>query len=102
MFCALQVMILFEYLSKGDLLKFLVSLRPRYVLLLSLKLYGSWILITCSRKGESVSQLIPSMLLGFCRDIGRGMNYLSNKCFVHRDLAARNILLTEDNVCKVM
>ena len=29
----LQVMILFEYLSKGDLLKFLVSLRPRYVVL---------------------------------------------------------------------
>ena len=41
------------------------------------------------------------MLLGFARDIGRGMNYLNNKCFVHRDLAARNILLTEGNVCKV-
>ena len=55
-----------------------------------------------SRNGENVDQLIPSLLLGFARDIGRGMNYLSNKCFVHRDLAARNILLTEDNVCKVM
>jgi len=41
------------------------------------------------------------MLLGFARDVGRGMNYLSNKCFIHRDIAARNILLTEDNVCKV-
>ena len=32
----LQVMILFEYLSKGDLLKFLVSLRPRYVVFFDL------------------------------------------------------------------
>ena len=30
----LQVMILFEHLSKGDILKFLVSLRPRYVVIL--------------------------------------------------------------------
>lgn len=28
-FYALQVMVLFEYLSKGDLLKFLISLRPK-------------------------------------------------------------------------
>ena len=30
------------------------------------------------------------------------MNYLANKQFVHRDLAARNILVSSDDVCKVI
>ncbi|XP_065899449.1 ephrin type-A receptor 2-like isoform X2 [Dysidea avara] len=75
------VMILLEYLSKGNLSNFLISIRPK--------------------EGEPVGQHIPQMLLGFACDVGRGMNYLSNKCFIHRDLAARNVILTENNVCKV-
>ena len=44
---------------------------------------------------------MPTVLLGYCRDIARGMDYLSKKAFIHRDLAARNILVSEQGVCKV-
>ena len=30
------------------------------------------------------------------------MAYLSSKAFVHRDLAARNILVSDDDICKVL
>ena len=30
------------------------------------------------------------------------MVYLSSKAFVHRDLAARNILVSDDEICKVI
>ena len=54
------------------------------------------------REGEVVCQQLPQDLIQFAYEIGCGMNYLSNKNYIHRDLAARNILLSEENVCKVI
>ncbi|XP_063677102.1 ephrin type-A receptor 4-like isoform X2 [Bolinopsis microptera] len=42
-----------------------------------------------------------NQLLNYCRDIVRGMKYLSERGYIHRDLAARNVLLTRMEVCKI-
>ena len=51
--------------------------------------------------GDAVVEGTEERLLGFCRDITSGMEYLERKMFVHRDLAARNILVAHNNTCKV-
>ncbi len=43
-----------------------------------------------------------SMLLRFSQQVALGMQYLSAKGFVHRDMAARNVLVTANNICKVV
>ena len=45
---------------------------------------------------------LAARLLSYSRHIANGMSYLSEKKFVHRDLAARNVLMTKDEVCKVI
>eukprot|EP00040_Diaphanoeca_grandis_P030782 m.182709 g.182709 ORF g.182709 m.182709 type:complete len:482 (-) comp32130_c1_seq1:69-1514(-) len=63
----LPIMIVSEFMAKGNLLDFLRS-----------------------RGRNSVD---PMMQLSFTKDINAGMVYLEAQNFVHRDLAARNILL---------
>jgi len=42
-----------------------------------------------------------NQLLGYCRDIARGMRYLSERGYIHRDLAARNVLVSKYECCKI-
>ncbi|XP_065900392.1 uncharacterized protein [Dysidea avara] len=75
------VMIILEYVSRGDLRNVLIQLQPS--------------------GGGSVPTKLPVLLLKFCQEIATGMTYLNGKQFVHRDLAARNILVSESVTCKI-
>ncbi len=76
-----QLFIVLELLCKGDLKKYLFSMR--------------------TDDGGVSPEIDGHELLSYCRQVASGMVYLSNKGFVHRDLAARNILVSEDRICKV-
>ena len=94
----LQLMLVIELASKGDLRHLLHSVRPEYVLICDKYYY-------LKRQLYSPGQLVASdtvqQLLKYSQQTALGMNYLSGKGFVHRDLAARNILVSCHNVCKV-
>ena len=54
------------------------------------------------RGSNEIDTDLSSILLSYTRQIAAGMSYLSLKLFVHRDLAARNILMSIEDVCKVI
>ena len=81
LYLSFQILLVLEMLKKGDLRKYLLSMRT---------------------DNDRISPDIDDLkLLGYCRQVASGMAYLSNKAFVHRDLAARNILVSDDMICKV-
>ncbi|XP_065891792.1 uncharacterized protein [Dysidea avara] len=76
-----NMMIVLEYMPKGDLREFLLDMKQK--------------------TSPEVHDNMKHDLLGFCRQISAGLNYLSSKHFIHRDLAARNVLVSSDDVCKI-
>jgi AXL receptor tyrosine kinase len=91
-------LILLPYMEMGDLRGYLRSKR-------SLCNKGSNSYSDISRDiVEDVSKESPvpvDLLLNFGYQIGKGMDYISQKGMVHRDLAARNCMLTWDMKVKV-
>ncbi|EDQ86681.1 uncharacterized protein MONBRDRAFT_33686 [Monosiga brevicollis MX1] len=70
-----EIMLVTEYMAKGNLLDFLRS------------------------RGRSVVK--KDLLFKFTQDICEGMAFLEKQNVVHRDLAARNVLISEEDVAKV-
>lgn len=83
--------LLFEYLGKGDLNKFLRSHSPSNYIIRGPEI-GSY---------QDPLRLSPLDLVNISAQIACGMVYLSDRKFVHRDLATRNCLVNENMIVKI-
>ncbi|CAI2355870.1 unnamed protein product [Caenorhabditis sp. 36 PRJEB53466] len=85
-----EPLIVVEYCSRGDLLKFLRRHKD-YVLLNK----------TDDCPVEADMCLRIKDLVSIAWQVADGMAYLTSKNFIHRDLAARNVLLTKSLTAKI-
>jgi len=84
-----EVYLLLEYCPFGDLKKFLLERRDKFM--------------STMRKqvGYMESPFNSKLLLSWCYSMAKGMEYLESKKIMHGDLAARNILVGENFVAKI-
>jgi len=84
-----EVYLLLEYCPFGDMKKFLVERRDKFMASLQ------------NRPGHFESPFNSKLLYSWSYSIAQGMEYLASKKIMHGDLAARNILVGENYVAKI-
>eukprot|EP00090_Calanus_glacialis_P036580 TRINITY_DN6251_c0_g1_i1.p1 TRINITY_DN6251_c0_g1~~TRINITY_DN6251_c0_g1_i1.p1 ORF type:complete len:818 (-),score=206.39 TRINITY_DN6251_c0_g1_i1:417-2870(-) len=84
-----EVYLLLEYCPFGDMKKFLVERRDKFMASLQ------------NRPGHFESPFNSKLLYSWSYSIAKGLEYLASKKIMHGDLAARNILIGENFVAKI-
>jgi len=84
-----EMYLLLEYCPFGDMKKFLVERRDKFLASLQ------------NRPGHLESPFNASLLYSWSYSIAQGLEYLQSKRIMHGDLAARNILVGENFVAKI-
>ncbi|ESO90221.1 hypothetical protein LOTGIDRAFT_145808, partial [Lottia gigantea] len=111
------VLMIMEFVSGGDLLRFLRTKRTYYNQIaeeVEQQKSGATPDDTGSpeitvdspkipRAAELTIQpdLTPKDLLCYSHQIAKGMSHIASLEIIHRDVAARNILISDNNICKV-